>query len=184
MFLNNTFYLTVSNSNFYCPTRMISGQCGFPSKHWHKCGYIPFPLTQAPYNESAEWLPYYCSFLLQGIFLTQGSSQPRNQTQVSYIYLSRVRLFATPWSAAHQASLSITNFWSLLKLISIESVMPFNHLFLCHPLLLLPSIFPSIRVFQWVSSLHHVAKVLELQLQHQSFHWMFRVVELHFRFHV
>ena len=61
--------------------------------------------------------------------------------------LSRVQLFATPWSAAHQASLSITNTQSLLKLISIESVIPSNHLVLCHPLLLLPLIFPSIRVF-------------------------------------
>ena len=61
--------------------------------------------------------------------------------------LSHVRLFVTPWTAAHQASLSITNPQSLLKLMSIESVMPPNHLILCHPLLLLPSIFPSIRVF-------------------------------------
>ena len=59
--------------------------------------------------------------------------------------LSRVRLFVTTWTAAHQSSLSITNSWSLLKLISIESVMPSNHLILCHPLLL-PSIFPSFRV--------------------------------------
>ena len=61
--------------------------------------------------------------------------------------LSRVRLFAAPWTAARQASLSITNFQSLPKFMSIESVMPSNHLILCHPLLLLPSIFPSIRVF-------------------------------------
>ena len=61
--------------------------------------------------------------------------------------LSPVRLFVTPWTAAHQASLSITNSQSLLKLMSIESVMPSNYLILCHPLLLLPSIFPSIRVF-------------------------------------
>ena len=61
--------------------------------------------------------------------------------------LSSVRLFATPWTAARQASLSITNSWSLLKLMSIESVMPSNHLILCHPLVLPPSIFPSIRVF-------------------------------------
>ena len=60
--------------------------------------------------------------------------------------LSHVRSFANPWTAAHQASLSIANSWSLLKLMSIESVMPSNHLILCHPLLL-PSIFPSIRVF-------------------------------------
>ena len=62
--------------------------------------------------------------------------------------LSHVRLFAIPWTVACQASLSITNSQSLLKLMSIELVMPFNHLILCHPLLLLPSIFPSIRVFQ------------------------------------
>ena len=57
------------------------------------------------------------------------------------------RFFATPWTTAHQASLSITNSWSLLKLMSIKSVMPSSHLILCRPLLLLPSIFPSIRVF-------------------------------------
>ena len=61
--------------------------------------------------------------------------------------LSRVQLFVTPGTAAHQASLSITNSWSLIKLISIESVMPCNHLLLCCPLLLLPSVPPSIRVF-------------------------------------
>ena len=61
--------------------------------------------------------------------------------------LSRVPLFATPWTAACQAFLSITNSQSLLKLMSIESVMPSNHLILCHPLLLMPSVFPSIRVF-------------------------------------
>ena len=61
--------------------------------------------------------------------------------------LGHVRLFATPWTAARQASLSITNSRSLLKLMSIESVMPSNYLILCCPLLLLPSIFPSIRVF-------------------------------------
>ena len=61
--------------------------------------------------------------------------------------LSHVRLFETPWIAAHQASLSITNSWSLPKLMSIESVMPSNHRILCHPLLFLPSIFASIRVF-------------------------------------
>ena len=68
--------------------------------------------------------------------------------------LSRVWLFATPWIAARQASLSITNSWSSLKLTSIESVMPSNHLFLCCPILLLPSIFPSTRVFSNESVLH------------------------------
>ena len=67
--------------------------------------------------------------------------------------LSRVRLFATPWVAAHQASLSITNSRSSLRLMSIESVMPSSHLILCHPLLLLPPIAPSIRVFSNESTL-------------------------------
>jgi len=67
--------------------------------------------------------------------------------------LSHVWLFVTPWTAAYQAFLFITNSWSLLKLMSIESVMPSNHLNLCHPLLLLPSIFPSIRVFSNESAL-------------------------------
>ena len=68
--------------------------------------------------------------------------------------LSHVQLFATPWTAAHQASLSITISWSLLKLTSIESVMSSNQLILCCPLLLPPSIFPSIRVFSNESVLH------------------------------
>ena len=85
--------------------------------------------------------------------------------------LSHVRLFATPWNAARQASLSITNSRSLLKLMPIESVMPSNHLILCRPLLLLPPT-PPIRVFSNESVLcHQVAKVLEFQLQHQSFQW-------------
>ena len=66
---------------------------------------------------------------------------------ISVQLLSHVWLFVTPWTAAHQASLSITNFWNLFKLMSIRSVMPSNHLIFCCPLLLLPSIFPSIRVF-------------------------------------
>ena len=68
-------------------------------------------------------------------------------TTCSVQSLSHVPLFATPWTAARQASLSITNSWSSLKLMFIVSVKPSNHLILCHPLLLLPSIFPSIRVF-------------------------------------
>ena len=68
--------------------------------------------------------------------------------------LSHVQLFVTPWTTARQASLSITNSWSSLRLMSIESVMPSSHLILCHPLLLLPSIFPSIRVFSNESALH------------------------------
>ena len=67
--------------------------------------------------------------------------------------LSRVQLFVTPWTAAPQASLSFTISWSLLHFMSIESMMPSNHLILCHPLLFLPLIFPSIRVFSSESTL-------------------------------
>ena len=89
--------------------------------------------------------------------------------------LSRVWLFVTAWTASHQASLSITISQTLLKLMSIELVMPSNHLILCHP----PSppalnLFQPQGLFQWVSSLHHVGIVLELQLQHQTIQWIFR----------
>ena len=88
--------------------------------------------------------------------------------------LSRVQLFATPWTAAHQASLSFTIFQSLHKLMSIELVVPSSHLIFCRPLLLPLSIFPSIRVFSNELALCMVARVLEFQLQHQSFQWIFR----------
>ena len=124
-------------------------------------------------------------FWLQGMWNL--SSPTRDQTHISYIgrwslnqwttkevlffskeqtLLSRVRLFATPWIAACQASLSITNSWSSLRLKSIESMMPSSHLIVCRPLLLMPPIPPSISLFQWVNSSHQVAKVLEFQLQH------------------
>ena len=96
--------------------------------------------------------------------------------------LSHVQLFATSWIAACQASLSITNSWSSPKPMSIESVMPSNHLILCCSLLLLSSIFPSIRVFSNESALHirwpkywSFSFSMELQLQHQPFQWLFRV---------
>ena len=78
-----------------------------------------------------------------------------NQQGISSVQsLSHVWLFATPWTAGRQASLSITNSWSLLKLMSIELVIPSNHLMLCPPFLLPPSVFPSIRVFSNESVLH------------------------------
>ena len=93
-------------------------------------------------------------------------------TQFSSVQsLSRVRLFATPWIAAYQASLSVTNSQSLPKPMCIKSVMPSSHLILCHPLLLLPLILPRLGSFPGVNSSHQVAKVLEFQLQHQSFQW-------------
>ena len=81
--------------------------------------------------------------------------------------------FVMPWNAAHQASLSITNFWSLLKLMSIELVMPSNHLILCCPLLLLPSIFPSIRVFSNESVLH-IRWPKYWNFRFSTFRWIFR----------
>ena len=84
-------------------------------------------------------------------YLTHCSSDQFSSVQS----LSHVWLFAAPWTAAHQASLSITNSWSLLKLMPIELVMPSNHLILCRPLPLLPSIFPSIRVFSNESALRN-----------------------------
>ena len=123
--------------------------------------------------ELGEILKLLCVYLL---FLVQS--------------LSHVLLFVTSWTASCQASLFFTISQSLHKLMSIESVMPSKHLILCHPFLLLPSIFPSIRVFsnesalnlsqhqglfQWVSSSNQVAKVLELQLQHCSSQWILKV---------
>ena len=108
------------------------------------------------------------------------SQSERNKSNMELYFiivqlLSPVWLFATPWTAARQPFLSITNSQSLLKLMSIESVMPSNHLLLCHPLLLLPSIFPSIKVFSNESALHIRWPLLVLQLQHQTFQWTLRI---------
>ena len=94
----------------------------------------------------------------------QGNLTDIMQVKVKVLVAQSCPTLCTPWTAAPQASLFITSSQSLLKLTSIELVMPSNHL------ILLPSVFPSIRVFHWVGSSHQVAKVLELQLQHQSFH--------------
>ena len=88
---------------------------------------------------------------------------------------SCVWVFTTPWTATRQAFPSFTISQSLLGSMSIEWMILCNHLILCCPLLLLPSIFPRIRVFSRVYSLHQVAKVLEVQLPDQSFQWIFRV---------
>ena len=98
------------------------------------------PLASGFFTTTAAWEAHHCSF---------------SSVQFSSIQSpSHVRLFATSRTAACQASLSITNSWNLLKLMSIELVMPSNHLILCRPLLLLPSIFSSIRVFSKGSVLH------------------------------
>ena len=88
------------------------------------------------------------------VWLAAGGYQKAFWLLPSVQLLSHFRLFATLWTTACQTSLSITNSRRLLKLMSIELVMPSNHLILCHPLLLLPSIFPSIRVFSNRSALH------------------------------
>ena len=125
------------------------------------CRWILYQLSHQGSPRILEWVAYPFS---------RGSPQPRNQTGISFIaggfftkwamrealvkvqissvqLLSHVQLFVTPWIAARKASLSVTNSRSLPKPMSIESVIPSNHLILCLPLLLLPSIFPSIRVF-------------------------------------
>ena len=105
---------------------------------------MPFPIPgDPPYPGMGLCLLHLLHW--QAEFLPLVS--PGNKTVPSVQSLSRVQFFAIPWTAAHQASLSIIKSWSLLKLMSIESVMPSNHFILCCPLLFLPSIFPSIRVF-------------------------------------
>ena len=100
---------------------------------------------------------------------------PDANKTLSWLSLSHVWLFATSGTAIHQAPLSFTISQSLLKFMSSGLVILSNHLRLSYSLLLWLSIFLSISLFQWVGFLHQVAKVLELQLQHQSFQWIFRV---------
>ena len=107
-------------------------------------------LSLSSFMQHYVWDPStLCMCMKFGFFSLLGTIQ-----LCSVQLLSCVRLFATPWTAACYASLSITNFRSLPKLMSVELVMPFNHLILCCPLLLLPSVFPSIRVFANESVLH------------------------------
>ena len=113
------------------------------------------------FQEGSGWESISKTFMLRildqarDVFLRETTVAGVISVQFSSVQLlSRVRLFATPWIAACQASLSITNFWSSPKLMSIESVMPSSHFILCHPLLLLPPIPPSIRVFSNESTLH------------------------------
>ena len=136
------------------------------------CRQILYQLSQKGSLRILEWVAYPFS---------SGSSQPRNQTRISCIAgeslpielsvqfssvysLSRVRLFATPWITARQASLSITISRSWLKLSSIESVMPSSHLISVVPFSSCPQSPQHQSLFQWVNSSHEVAKVLEFQL--------------------
>ena len=98
-----------------------------------------------------HWSWYYCLSAASGM---KNEAHTSHDPDISSVQLfSHIWLIATPWTATWQASLSITKSQSLHKLMSIESVMPSNHLILCHPILLLPSIFPSIRVFSNESAL-------------------------------
>ena len=99
-------------------------------------------------------MPYAAMWMDSRDCLTKQSKSDRERHISSVQWLSRVQLFVTPWNAACRASLSITNSWTLLKLMSIKSVMPSNHLILCCPLLHLPSVFPSICIFSNELALH------------------------------
>ena len=134
-----------------------------PSTHWVHCPLIP-PLSLS--SEPAILMKLKCSLpngaTISSLWRNWDTGRWRKLPKVTPLVgcgtssvqsLSPVRLFATPWTAARQASLSITNSQSLLKLMSVKSVMPSNHLILCRPLLLPPSIFPSIRVFSNESAL-------------------------------
>ena len=117
---------------------------------------------------------FFLLFYLAWIISTTVSSRFMTITQDHLIYcsvqsLSHVQLFVTSWTAACQTSLSITNSRSLLRLMSIESMMPCNHLTLCRPFSPAFSLFQHQGLSQRVSSSNQVATVLELQLQHQSF---------------
>ena len=123
--------------------------------------YFTLPLIFNNWSTNQIWILKFvcksqvdCTYTGPGKYESWHVASPSKGVQFSSVQvLSRVRLSATPWIAARQASLSITNSWSSLKLMSIEWVMPSSHLILCHPLLLLPPIPPSIRVFSDESTL-------------------------------
>ena len=117
-------------------------------------GWLPFTWSTSELQETLSISQHHLTFvpLQPSLFCHQTQQCVHHHSLTILLFssvhsLSCVWLFATPWTAAQQSSLSISNFWSLLKLMSIELVMPSNHLILCRPLLLPPSVFPSIRVF-------------------------------------
>ena len=117
----------------------------FQEEYWNG---LPFPVPEDLPDPGIKPKSLMSPALASRFFTIAPPGKPNNSNQFSSVQsLSRVRLFATPWIATYQASLSITNSHSLLKLMSIESMLPSNHLILCPPLLLPPSIFPSIGVF-------------------------------------
>ena len=149
-------YVPLYTSSFWMPTSYSIEQMQPTSLSGDQ--HLCFP--NSCYCEQCTNEYCSCMFILLSIFLNinlrngiWGSKYISVQFS-SVQSLSHVQLFATPWTAAHQASPSITNCRSPPKPMSIESMMPSNHLILCHPLLLLPSIFPSIRIFSNYSALH------------------------------
>ena len=111
---------------------------------------LQYSCLEIPWTEEPDRLEFIGLQRAGHNLATKQQKQLGNKTvQSSSVQsLSRVRLFVTPWTVARQTSLSITNSWSLLKLMTIESVMPSNHFILCHPLFFQPSIVPSIRVLK------------------------------------
>ena len=128
-------------------------------------------ITTIAFLKISIWMEYFLFSLTFNMCTSWISSEILiSSVQFSSSFVSNS---ATPCTEACQASLSITNSWSFLKLMSIESVMSSSHLILCHPLLLLPSIFPSIRVISNESFLHIRKSIF--QLHHPSFQWIFRI---------
>ena len=134
-----SFSFSINSSNEY------SGLISFRID-WFNLLAVQGTLESSPTPHFKSINSLVLSFLY-GPTLTSVHDYWKNHLFSSVQSFSSVQLFVTLWTAARQASLCITNFWSLLKLMSIESVMPSNHLILCHPLLLLPSIFPTISVY-------------------------------------
>ena len=131
-----------------CPTLCDPMDCGPPDSSVHGILQARILWVVSPFSrESSQPRDWTQVSHIASRFLTVWATKEAPQIQSIQFSCYHVQLFATPWTAAHQASLSITNSRSLLKLLSIESVMPSNHLIFCRPLLLLPSIFLSIRVF-------------------------------------
>ena len=137
---------------------------------------LSFPLIGELPNPGIEPKCHMSPTIADGLFTIRAKKLIRCASWYIYQFsstqsLSRVWLFVTPWIAAHQASLCITNFWSLPRLMSSKSVMPSSHLIFCRPLLLLPPIPPSIRVFSSESTLLMRWPKYWSFSQHQSFQW-------------
>ena len=182
--------LYVSPSVPVCLTsQLLVWVCLAPQTPWGQTSCILLlcnPRTHNNNNSQKHSLSVYHvpnTVLLSSIFLFNLNNNPKRFSLVQS--LSHVRLFETPWTVARQVSLSITNSQSLLKLIPIQSVMPSNHLIHCYPLLLPPSVFPSIRVFsnelvgkRWPKvaasggqSIGASASVLPMNIHEYSFQW-------------